>query len=147
MPLKSLSQKEAKDNCFRTSTPVMPNETNGSKTANQTTKPAAEGQTEDDSDVYDKKLSELNKSFYNHIKSYMSRSEFYDFTLVCKEYIDYHQKIESEANSQTNSATKSVSSQDTASVKTSQTSDYDSAKSSQLTSSSHISGWNSSPFA
>ena len=135
MAFKSLTQTETKDTAFRTSTPLLPTQTNGSKTATETTtKPANDNQAGDDAeDVYNKKLCELNKSFFKHINGYMSRSEFYDFTQVCNEYIDYHKKIETEANSQTSSATNTVTSQSShTSAKTSTTtSDKDSVTNSQ----------------
>lgn len=52
----------------------------------------------DNEQNYYKKLSELNQCFMSHVKSYMTKSSYYDFTQVCKEYIEYHQKIESEIN-------------------------------------------------
>ena len=93
---KSMTQMETNDNPLKSS--LSSTQTNGGRPATTPrTDSTEEMTTEDADDVYNNKLSELNKCFFQHINGYMSRSEFFDFTQVCKEYIEYHQKIESES--------------------------------------------------
>ena len=118
---------EINDNTFKTSLPST--QTNGGKPLAKTD----EDMADDSEDLYNNKLSELNKCFFNHINGYMKRSEFFDFTQVCKEYIDYHKKIESETKPEALSGSKSQ--MITSSQQSSQSSAFSSAQTSTLKSS------------
>lgn len=59
----------------------------------------------DKDEIYNKKLSELNQCFISHVKTYQEKSKYYDFTQVCREYIEFHQKIESELNDKNSETT------------------------------------------
>jgi hypothetical protein len=80
-------------------------EKTGLKTTNGSKSLVDNNLVSDKDEIYNKKLSELNQCFISHVKTYQEKSKYYDFTQVCREYIEFHKKIESELNDKNSETT------------------------------------------